>query len=295
MIGMSRLVAALLTMLAGAASAAEPPLPDTISVIGRKPGEVRQEAQEFVRKMRVAERPIARWIEPICPHVLGVASKIGQRVADRVREAAREAGIRVAKIPCRTNIVIAFASDGGALARRVAAKAPGRLMDVAAEDRAALLTGGAPIRWWHATEMRTRNGAATTGNEAPPFAQLSGPGGVPMAGEVYLQYSSSIASTQMVRALKAATVIIDANRATGLPLDSVAAYAALVSLAEVRPGDAPENSIMNLFDAGGPRDLTPLDLNFLRALYRLPLDRTALAQRVLLVRGLIDPRGEGEN
>lgn len=290
------LMGALLATLAGAPSPAEPPTPDTINVIGRKPEEVRREAQEFVRQVGVAERPVARWAQPICPHVLGVTPEIGRRVVARIRQVARDADIKVAKEPCRTNIVVSFASDGAALTRDLAAKAPGRLIDVAAENRAALLEGDAPIRWWHATEMRTKDGTGTTGNEAPPFAKLDGPGGVPMAGEVYFQYSSSIASTRMVRVLKAATVIIDANRATGMPLDSVAAYAALVSLAEIQPNeDATVNSILSLFQPDGPHDLTALDTSFLRALYQLALDRTALAQRGLLVRGLLNPPGKGEN
>ena len=290
------LIGAPLAVLASAPSLAEPPTPDTINVIGRKPEEVRREAQEFVRQVGVAERPVARWAEPICPHVLGVAPEIGRRVAARIQQAARDADIKVAKGPCRTNIVVSFASDGAALTRALAAKAPVRLIKVAAEDRPALLEGDAPIRWWHATEMRAKDGMGTTGNEAPPFAKLDGPGGVPMAGEVYFQYNSSIASTRMVRVLKAATVIIDANRATGMPLDSVAAYAALVSLAEIQPNEeAPANSILSLFQPDGPRELTALDTNFLRALYRLPLDRTALAQRGLLVRGLLNPPGKGDN
>jgi hypothetical protein len=291
-----RVAIAVGALLASAAAAQDPP--DTIDVTGRKPEEVRREAQAFVRATGVAEgaKPIARWVEPVCPHVLGVSAEIGKRVADKVREVARDAGIRVARLPCRTNIAISFASDGGALVRAVAAKAPNRLMQVAAEDRAMLLEGDAPIRWWHATDMRTRDGLGTTGNEAPAFAQLEGPGGVPMAGEVHFQYNSSIASTQMVRVLKAATIVIDANRATGMPLDSVAAYAALVALAEIQPSEEPPGrSILGLFEDDGPRDLTTLDMNFLRALYRLPLDRTALAQRGLLVRGLLNPVGSENN
>lgn len=192
--------------------------------------------------------------------------------------------------------MVTFVADGAALARAITAKAPGRLINVAAEDRPGLLHGDAPIRWWHATEMRTKNGLGTTGNEAPPSARLDGPGGVPMAGEVFFQYSSSIAGTQMVRVLKAATVVIDVNRATGMPLDSVAAYAALVSLAEVQPdGQVPANSILSLFRPDGPRELTPLDTDFLRALYKIPLDRTALAQRGLLVRGLLNPADAKED
>jgi len=293
---LGRAIIGAAVLLAAGAANAQSAASDTINVIGRKHEEVRREAQEFVRQLGAAERPVARWAEPVCPRVMGVSKEIGARVAAKIREVAREADIRVADVPCRTNIVVSFASDGAALTRAIAATAPGRLIDVAAEDRPALLDGDAPIRWWHATEMRTKNGLGTTGNEAPPAARLDGPGGVPMAGEVFFQYNSSIAGTQMVRVLKAATVIIDANRATGMPLDSVAAYAALVSLAEIQADDdTPANSILSLFQPGGPRDLTTLDTNFLRALYKLPLDRTALAQRGLLVRGLLNPREKNED
>lgn len=63
MAGMFRFAGPALTLLAGAAVAAEPPAPDTINVIGRKPEEVRREAQEFVRQLGVSERPVARWVE----------------------------------------------------------------------------------------------------------------------------------------------------------------------------------------------------------------------------------------
>ncbi|MBA2919511.1 hypothetical protein [Sphingomonas sp. CGMCC 1.13658] len=286
------LIAALLATAAHAQTSS-----DTIDVTGRTPEQVRKQAQAFVRATGVADdgRPVARWAEPVCPRVLGVSAEIGRRVADKVREVARGAGIAVARAPCRTNIAISFAGDGGAIVRALAAKAPGRLVEVAADDRAALLDGDAPVRWWHATEMRTRDGMGTTGNESPPFA-LGRAGGVMMAGEVHFQYNSSIASTRMVRVLKAGTVVIDVNRATGMPLDSVAAFAAMVSLAEIQPSEAPpRNSILSLFENGGSRDLTTLDENFLRALYRLPLDRTALAQRGLLVRGLLDPADRDGN
>jgi hypothetical protein len=179
---------ALLLALAASSAVsalAQPPARDTIDVIGLKPEDVRKETAEFIRKLGVTVRPVARWAEPVCPKVFGVAPKIGQRVADKIRAAAREAGVKAAREPCRTNIVVSFTGDGGTLTREIAAKAPARLAEVAAEDRTALLNGNAPIRWWHATEMRTRDGMGTTGNEQPPFAKLDGPGGVPMAGEVH--------------------------------------------------------------------------------------------------------------
>lgn len=282
---------------AGLAAAQETPRAqsDTINVIGRKQDEVRQEAKDFVRSTGVTERPVARWIDPVCPAVLGVSDEIGRKVVARIREVAKEAKARVAREPCRSNLIVTFATDGGALIREVATKAPGRLIEVPADARAMLLNGDLPIRWWHTSATRTSDGMASGGNDAPPAAtsRMEQPGGIPMAGDVHQQYRSSFLSTQVVRALISATIVVDANLAAGVPLESVAAFAALVGLSEIRPNEeAPPNSILSLFTAGGPRDLTALDSTFLRTLYRLPLDRAANLQRGLLVRRLVSAGGK---
>ena len=71
----------------------------------------------------------------------------------------------------------------------------------------------------------------------------------------------------------------------GRKLDTLAAYAALVAFAEIRNLDAtPDGSILGMFAAGTPpRGLTPQDTAFLRALYRIPLDREAMRHRGQLV------------
>ena len=268
--------------------------PETISVIGRKPEDVRREAQEFVRRTGVADRPVARWVDPVCPTVLGVAANVSAIVSAKIEKAALDAGAQVARKPCQTNIVVQFTGNAGELVRTVAAKAPGRLKELPAEARAALLDSAAPIRWWYATEARTRDGMASIGNDVPPSVSASAPGGVPLAGGVHLQYRSSLASTQMIRALKAATIVVDVNHAQGTPLASVAAFAALIGLAEIRPDDAaPSGSVLGLFGPGSERELTSLDKRFLRALYRVPLDRSATAQRGLLLRDLMNGDGNG--
>ena len=124
------------------------------------------------------------------------------------------------------------------------------------------------------------------GNQSPPFARSESPGGVPIGGELHLQYRSTLVGTQMVRALRVATVIIDVDDAEGQSLASVSDFAAMVGLAEVRPTDPPPaGSVLSLFAKDGARELTPLDLRFPTTIYK-PLDRTALAHRGLLVRGL---------
>ena len=75
----------------------------------------------------------------------------------------------------------------------------------------------------------------------------------------------------------------------GRRLSALAAYAALVALAEIRPGDVnAEGSILSLFaSSDAPRGLTEQDRAFLRTLYRLPLDRHARYHRGTLVAGMI--------
>jgi hypothetical protein len=281
----------LLSISLSIAAAVQPSAPasDTITVTGRKPEEIRREAQAFVRAVGVASEPVARWVEPVCPEVVGVSEEIGLRVRNRVREVAERAGVRLGKAGCKGNLVIVFARQGETVVKQVAARSPDMLKDVVPAHRAYLYDGNSPIRWWHVTQARTKDGTRDIGNDVPPFVKLDGPGGPQLGGNVHTQYRSSIASTQMVRVLRAATVIVDVDDAEGKALDSVADFAALVGLAEIRPSDPPPaGSVLSLFAAGGPKELTPLDETFLRTLYKLPLDRTALAHRGLLVRGLVN-------
>lgn len=111
-----------------------------------------------------------------------------------------------------------------------------------------------------------------------------------------LRYNNSIISTFTRRAIVSASVIIDQDQVIGRRLDAVAAYAALVALAEIRiPDFAAQGSILSLFDApNAPARLTAQDMAFLRALYRLPLDRQAALHRGLLVRDMTSfQTGEG--
>jgi hypothetical protein len=104
-----------------------------------------------------------------------------------------------------------------------------------------------------------------------------------------MRYSNSVISTFATRNLLSATVVIDQDAVMGRRLSALAAYAALVALAEIRPlGASPPGSILGLFDAAEPPTrLTQQDLGFLRTLYRLPLDRQARYHRGTLVAGMI--------
>ena len=239
-------------------------------------------------------RPAARWIDPVCPRAIGVAPEIAALVVARVRAAAIAAGAKVAEAKCRPNLTVSFVDDAADVARRVAKRQPRQFADIAMPDRRALIEGDAPVRWWYITELRGKDGERLEGNQ-PPFVTIDGgtpgqqlPGGTNAS---YLALpGNSLVSTQVARTILRATVLVDANRATGARLDAVADYAAFVGLAEVRPDPDPQpGSILGLFTGtDAPAALTEWDRRFLRQVYRIKLDRQARQHRSSLVAALVD-------
>lgn len=284
------LLAAIL--LAAAPPGDAPPSPptsetDSIVVTGtpQTREEARERALEFVRRTGVAEAdPIARWVTPVCPRVSGVDAKVAAIVAERVRIVAAEAGARVAKTGCEPNIAIVFTRDGVGFAQAAMRKAPARFQQMPPSTRERLLESDDAIRWFHTTRMRSRHGSAIS--SAPMPGVGSGEGAVPTIGGPSLsQYNTSLVSTQAVRALSTATVIIDVERASGYPLEAIASFAAMVALVEMDDDPPPPGgSILSLFDGEADRqELSDQDMAFLQAVYRLPPDREARQHRRQLV------------
>lgn len=285
----------LIALAVAAAAPSTAPADDDIVVNGKvSPAPARDRAEAFVKLTGIAagDRPAARWVDPICPRALGIPANYARIVEERIRSTAADVRAPVARTPCRTNIVVSFASDGGAVARAIAARSPKQLAEVMSSERPALLQGNAPIRWWYSTQQRSRDNVAA-GPGGASLMMNKGEGGVPLLPDSLASmqhYNSSIVSTQAIRALQTATVVVDVNRANGIPLRAVAAYAAMVALAELRADRPPPDSILGLFADNGRRELTDGDTALLSALYRLPLDRQARQQRGLLVRGMLTGR-----
>lgn len=294
--GARRLPILAVAALLAARAAADP---DTITVTGTRlsPAAIHARATAFVHATGVAagEVPAARWADPVCPRVVGIADPAAARLVEvKLRSVAADAGIAVAPAPCRANLAVIFAPDGGAVVRDIVARSPRRLSGLTPAAVAALTGGAAPIRWWYTSEVRDKDGTPASSSSPPP--RLFGPaegGGSGLAGNedtTFVQhYNTSLVSTEDVRVLRSATVVVDVARTDGLPLSAVASYAAMVAFAELRPGAAPPGSVLGLF-AGGTVERSPTawDIAFLRALYRLPLDRQARRQRGMLVAELVD-------
>jgi hypothetical protein len=260
--------------------------------------QIRNRAAEFIRTTGVAsgDTPAARWADPVCPRVLGLSEE-GGRAAERImRGIAEDAGVPVAPAPCDSNVVVTFTANAPALMRQIESRSPGRLSQVPATARETLMSGTMPVRWWYLTETRGRHapmGRDQSGNQAVTVPINSGAGaGSGLAGEAptVMHYENSMISTLTTRVLTSASIVIDQNAVMGSRLGTLAAYAAMVAFAEIRaPQTAPEGSILSAFSArNGPRSLTVQDRAFLRALYRMPLDRQARRHRAVLMGEMVE-------
>ena len=281
-----------------AAVAAQTPDP-TITVTGSQLTRdgIRREAEDYVRATAIAEgtRPAARWTDPICPAIVGVSPANAETVRAKLTAVAQDVGVAVAKEPCKSNIVIAFALDGSDLARKIAADRR-KTRAITTANREQLVEGELPVRWWYSSETRAHSGMRSTTGQLPWAGSDEGGtqqgGGSPLNGiNTIVQNKSSIVSTQVARVLVSATIIIDAKLAQGAPLDAVAAQVAMVALAEIDLDAKPPGSILSLFPGKtGVDDLSVNDRAALKSLYSLPLDRNARFHRGRLLQDIVAAR-----
>lgn len=282
-----------LPFLAAQSAPETPPQPNEIVVTGTRESddERRRKIDAHVRALGVAnsQRSVARWIDPICPKVIGLSPEHALSVEMQMRATAESLKIETATSPCKSNIVVTFVSGGAAVARLIAKRGHRQFQEVPLPKRNVLLSSNAPIRWWHLTELRSKDGDRPV-SFTPPSVQIEGGGSLPSGSDttVLSHYNSSIISTKTVRAIRSAVVIVDVDHAKGTALKSVTDYATLVSLAEIEfDGEAPPQSILALFNKNERAgQLTDWDRSFLTELYRLPLDRLAKQQRQRLVGAL---------
>lgn len=301
----STLTAVFLMMTASAAIAQTgTPADPTITVTGIQltREEIEREAEEYVRTTAIAEgtRPAARWTNPICPKVVGVSPANAATVRAKVLAVAREVGVTVAKEPCKSNIVIAFAPNGSDLTRKIAGNRR-KARALTAANREKLVETDLPVRWWYSSETRAHSGMSSTTEQLPwtsgdtssePGGGGQQGGGSPLNGvSTIVQNKSSIVSTQVARSLVSATIVIDANLSQGVPLNAIAAEVAMVALAEIDIEAKPVGSILTLFpDKNKVDDLSANDRAALKSLYSLPLDRNARFHRGRLKQDIVKAR-----
>jgi hypothetical protein len=259
---------------------------DTIVVTGQKPEKkaIKQEATQFIRTViaKPDDEQYARRNAPICPKVFGIDAQYAQIVEKRIRDIAEAVDAPIARPNCKLNLVVRFSDNGDGYINRLKVAKPGLFSTIPVQDRKNFFASSYPVRWWYNLSL-----TGTDGRDLVPNAREDITIGLALSSKGFTRSQSvSLIDTNLIVKIEASTVIIDANKVAGFPLDTIASFAAMLSLSHIRQDvyykGAP--SILRIFNAAktiaeAPRDLTEWDYAYLRALYKIPLNRIASTQR----------------
>jgi hypothetical protein len=264
------LIAACCVQEAFAASPADPPL-DTVVVTG-SPEETRRQIQTFVSSVtRMDGELIGRWLEHICPMVVGLSDEQAQFVQSRLIEVQNT--VRKLKPEgdkaCQPNLFVIVSDESEQVLNSWKARDPG-MFRWKTREGVSRSNGNGPVRTWHNAIMEPSDSAPVL-NGAPVNGgpDLCGDTGIPCFKLKPSRIESSAAEN-----VRAVVVLVDTRAAGVVNLSQLADYIAMVSLSQLdlTANVGAVNSILKLFaeprpDAP-PMGLTEWDLAFLNGLYR---------------------------
>lgn len=231
---------------------------------------------------------VPRWATPVCARVDGLASSLSSRVAETIKSIGTAAKVKLAKSGCNPNAFVIFTNKSSELASEVADRLPLADDRGSRVERAAFTAATGPLRWETRVSIHDAdNGPMTTTSAAlmsntDPYLAYN----VPISDATH----SSFIRKQTKAAIDGMTVIVDANAATGMELDQLAEYIAMVMFARPPMSASFErhSSILNLAKhqppGSNPLRLTDWDRAYLAALYAAPLDRSASATRSIIAK-----------
>jgi hypothetical protein len=274
-----------LAMIATSAFAQTPDKGDnTITVTGQKleKKEAKRQSRAFIGQTTTTSfSQYARRNRPICPRAIGIDQNYAQIVESKIRAIAKTANVMVEPADCAPNMFVLFTTDSNGLMAALRKAKPGLFSTVNIRERPALYADPVPVRWWHSVELTGSDGDVIN-TEA-----VSAGDGLSVEALVSRSYGSgSLIKKETIINLTGSVVVVDIGKATGYPLDSIAAYAAMVSFSEVKPeeGHNALPSILAMFGEGktpsdAPLDLTPFDYAYVSSLYEILPNRAGDVQK----------------
>jgi hypothetical protein len=235
---------------------------------------VERRVRTFVNAIGVkpGDESLARWQNqiPLCPLVAGMPKADGEYILSRVSKVATAAGAPLAPPNCKGNFFIVVTSDPEGVIKAWSKRDVRIFGDETDQGGTKIreFQSSNPVRVWYNTEFYQIDGT--------PLGNLEGRTTGVGARATRLE-------TNNYRALSSVMAIVDTRRMKDVSYGQVAAYVAMVGLAQIRPqanvSEAP--TILNLFDPSGkaPPALTAWDESFLKAVYQTRItDKAQMAE-----------------
>jgi len=234
---------------------------------------------------------LGRFIDPVCPEVMGMPEPYASIVVKRIRFIAAQLGVPLDNAKCSPNLFVVLSDDPRAFIRSLEKKGGLRLLTDA--RRAELLNEGPPAIAWATGEMRNEDGERKQPHTImqDQFGRALDIGtNLPTRTASITDVSSQIALTQSVIVFENAALV-------GKTLTQIADYAATRTLADTRasaPATAANVTILTLFDRTrtAPPELTSFDWEYLKALYRIRPTQGAIKQISEIGRAISKASGE---
>jgi hypothetical protein len=307
------LITAALSLLATAAAAqAQPSAPSTtvapVTVQAPlTPHEALKKSQSFVQTYAKASAKLdqfARWEDPVCVGVSGVAPEQVAAIKARVEQVAKSVGLKLGLPACKANIDIRFADPPQALLDQVAEKSPWLLGFHYPNEVGALETVTRPVQSWYMTASRGEGSGevalATMSMGYQGLTDLNGnPGATAMRGNSGMPEAirpnesldtpnhntpNGCAARRFTSCLESVfwhvLVVVDAKQVQGQPLGPIMDYVAMLSISQPRSLDGCLElpSVIDLFaptpcsGRPSPTGLTPADTAYLTSLYKADME-----------------------
>ncbi|MWV28476.1 hypothetical protein [Aurantiacibacter rhizosphaerae] len=252
--------------------------------------DVRETVHAIMRE-RGSTQPLVRFLDPLCLHVTGMASRANAFVRERVLANAREAGLDVEEGKCRANAVIFVVADAADLIGLLEEQQPGLLQPDNRTRVKAEARRGDPVVAWHNLEDRSQQGGRMAHSSTVPGAAGASP--LYVGVRVNSHGRPGRTSPSHSRAVVSGAVVMETDWLVGMDLERVSDFATMRLLA---PGMMPDDfvfdvppSVTSPFMAGeGEEEMTRFDRAYLRALYGLSPDASARSLPAAVVRAYMD-------
>lgn len=278
---------AIAASLAGPARATPPADEDIITVTGAVMAEEEARARSRAHVAAVLGTPVsgqnARWSSPLCIAIVGAQPTSAVPILNRIEAVVTSAGAKLGKKGCKPNVVVHFTADADADLAAINRKRPDLLEDITEAERKSLRRPGLPVRWFYADKV-DGVGSRQLDDDVPAGGALSG-------FTVLREGGASRITTPIEVKITNVTVLVDVPRVADVSVKALADYIAFAVLSRTRMDVAPDSgSVMALFqtpEGARPDGLTALDLAFLKALYRVPINFVSTVHRGTVMEAMV--------
>lgn len=206
--------------------------------------------------------PLARFQDPLCPGIVGVAEDSALNMVGLIRKDAAGFGLTLADPEtCEPNMIVMVIDDPKGYLDRLRKQKPYLFDFLGKAELARLFDGPGPAYTWTRAFVRTRDGLPVRPSQS--LTELP---------QTTMEAAHSLIYVATRRDIVTSMVLIDRKAVQGLTVGQIAAYATLRGLSddEADKLEAPGPTIRSLFDAGAgdkPAGLTDADRIFLQTLY----------------------------